>query len=94
VVRDVGRVLDLGYNFCDQIAKLIPMQPGKQITLAMAREMEPLLAEREQNEEEVRELRRGLLLRMREFLEEGKVLHAPSPEEVLRQGIRGERRTS
>ena len=34
VVRDVGRVLDLGYNFCDQIAKLIPFQPGKQITLA------------------------------------------------------------
>ena len=29
VVRDVGRVLDLGYNFCDQIAKLIPFQPGK-----------------------------------------------------------------
>jgi DNA polymerase-3 subunit alpha len=56
VVRDVGRVLDLGYNFCDQIAKLIPMQPGKQITLAQAREMEPMLAEREQNEEEVREL--------------------------------------
>jgi DNA polymerase-3 subunit alpha len=56
VVRDVGRVLDLGYNFCDQIAKLIPMQPGKQITLAMAREMEPMLKEREQNEEEVREL--------------------------------------
>jgi DNA polymerase-3 subunit alpha len=56
VVRDVGRVLDLGYNFCDQIAKLIPVQPGKQITLAQAREMEPLLAEREQNEEEVREL--------------------------------------
>src|SRR3954464_13829624 len=24
VVRDCGRVLDLGYNFCDQIAKLIP----------------------------------------------------------------------
>ncbi|MET0217573.1 MAG: DNA polymerase III subunit alpha [Burkholderiales bacterium] len=56
VVRDVGRVLDLGYNFCDQIAKLIPMQPGKQITLAMAREMEPMLREREQNEEEVHEL--------------------------------------
>ena len=29
VVRDVGRVLDLGYNFCDQLAKLIPVQPGK-----------------------------------------------------------------
>src|SRR5437773_6164959 len=56
VVRDCGRVLDLGYNFCDQIAKLIPFQPGKNITLEMAREMEPLLAEREQKEEEVREL--------------------------------------
>jgi DNA polymerase-3 subunit alpha len=56
VVRDVGRVLDLSYNFCDQIAKLIPFQPGKLITLEMAREMEPLLAEREQKEDEVREL--------------------------------------
>src|SRR5450755_2872622 len=33
VVRDVGRVLDLGYNFCDQIAKLVPFQPGRHITL-------------------------------------------------------------
>jgi DNA polymerase III subunit alpha len=56
VVRDCGRVLDLGYTFCDQIAKLIPVQPGKTITLEMAREMEPLLAEREQKEDEVREL--------------------------------------
>ena len=56
VVRDCGRVLDLGYNFCDQIAKLIPMQPGKTVTLSDAREMEPLLAERERNEDEVREL--------------------------------------
>jgi DNA polymerase-3 subunit alpha len=56
VVRDVGRVLDLGYNFCDQIAKLIPFQPGKLITLEDAREMEPLLAEREKKEDEVREL--------------------------------------
>jgi len=56
VVRDVGRVLDLPYNFCDQLAKLIPFQPGKLITLKMAREMEPLLAERERKEEEVREL--------------------------------------
>ncbi len=55
-VRDVGRVLDLGYNFCDGIAKLIPFQPGKLITLKMAREMEPLLAEREKKEEEVAEL--------------------------------------
>ncbi|MFO0440562.1 MAG: DNA polymerase III subunit alpha [Betaproteobacteria bacterium] len=56
VVRDVGRVLDLGYNFCDQLAKLIPFQPGKLITLEEARKMEPQLAEREQKEEEVAEL--------------------------------------
>ncbi|MEO6022338.1 MAG: DNA polymerase III subunit alpha, partial [Burkholderiales bacterium] len=56
VVRDVGRVLDLGYNFCDGIAKLIPFAPGKLITLKMARELEPLLAEREKKEEEVAEL--------------------------------------
>jgi DNA polymerase-3 subunit alpha len=56
VVRDVGRVLDLPYMFCDGIAKLIPFQPGKLVTLKAAREMEPLLAERERSEEEVREL--------------------------------------
>ena len=56
VVRDVGRVLGLGYNFCDQIAKLIPFQPGKLITLEMAREMEPALREREEKEEEVARL--------------------------------------
>jgi DNA polymerase III subunit alpha len=56
VVRDCGRVLDLGYNFCDQVAKLIPVQPGRAVTLADAREMEPLLAQREKKEDEVREL--------------------------------------
>ncbi|MSQ89687.1 MAG: DNA polymerase III subunit alpha, partial [Betaproteobacteria bacterium] len=56
VLRDTGRVLDLGYNFCDQVAKLIPVQPGKTITLAEARELEPLLAQREKKEEEVRDL--------------------------------------
>ncbi len=56
VLRDTGRVLDLGYNFCDQIAKLVPVQPGKNITLKDAREMEPLLAQREKKEEEVRDL--------------------------------------
>src|SRR4029078_4988492 len=56
VVRDVGRVLDMPYNFCDQLAKLIPFQPGKLITLKAAREMEPLLAEREQKEEEGQQL--------------------------------------
>ena len=56
VVRDCGRVLDLGYNFCDQVAKLIPVQPGRTITLEDARSMEPLLAQRENKEDEVREL--------------------------------------
>jgi len=56
VVRDVGRVLDLPYMFCDGIAKLIPFQPGKLVTLKSAREMEPLLVERERDEEDVREL--------------------------------------
>ena len=55
-LRDIGRVLDLGYGFCDGIAKLIPFQPGKTITIQMAREMEPVLKDREQREEEVREL--------------------------------------
>jgi len=56
VVRDVGRVLDLSYTFCDQLAKLIPFQPGRYITLADARKEEPQFKEREQKEEEVREL--------------------------------------
>jgi DNA polymerase-3 subunit alpha len=56
VLRDCGRVLDLPYSFCDQLAKLVPVQPGKTITLGDARKMEPLLAEREKDEDEVREL--------------------------------------
>jgi DNA polymerase-3 subunit alpha len=56
VVRDVGRVMEWGYNRTDELAKLIPFQPGKLITLAMARDMEPRLREREQAEEETREL--------------------------------------
>ncbi|MBK8015939.1 MAG: DNA polymerase III subunit alpha [Betaproteobacteria bacterium] len=56
VVRDVGRVMEWNYNRTDELAKLIPFQPGKLITLAMAREMEPRLKEREQTEEETRDL--------------------------------------
>jgi DNA polymerase-3 subunit alpha len=56
VVRDVGRVLDLPYNFCDQLSKLIPAQPGKTITLDQALAEVPELRERFENEEEVREL--------------------------------------
>jgi DNA polymerase-3 subunit alpha len=56
VVRDVGRVMDWNYSRTDELAKLIPFQPGKLITLEMARTMEPRLAEREAQEEETREL--------------------------------------
>jgi DNA polymerase III subunit alpha len=56
VVRDVGRVMEWSYGRTDELAKLIPFQPGKLITLAMAREMEPRLAEREASEEDTREL--------------------------------------
>ncbi|MBX3708777.1 MAG: DNA polymerase III subunit alpha [Gammaproteobacteria bacterium] len=54
VVRDVGRVLALGYGFVDKIAKLIPFELG--ITLDKALEQEPLLRERYESEEEIRTL--------------------------------------
>ena len=54
VIRDVGRVLDLPFNFVDGIAKLIPLELG--ITLADALEKEPQLKERREQEEEVNEL--------------------------------------
>lgn len=54
VVRDVGRVLALGYGFVDKIAKLIPFELG--ITLEKAMEQEPLLRERYRQEEDVRTL--------------------------------------
>jgi DNA polymerase-3 subunit alpha len=55
-VRDIGRVLDLGYTFTDGIAKLIPFKPGKHVTIADAMKEEPLLQERFDNEDEVRQL--------------------------------------
>ncbi|GGC07200.1 DNA polymerase III subunit alpha [Pseudoduganella buxea] len=55
-IRDVGRVLDFGYNFCDGISKLIPFKPGKPVTIADAIDEEPQLKERLENEEEVRQL--------------------------------------
>jgi DNA polymerase-3 subunit alpha len=55
-VRDVGRVLDLGYMFTDGVAKLIPFKPGKHVTLADAMKEEPQLQERYDNEDEVHQL--------------------------------------
>jgi DNA polymerase-3 subunit alpha len=54
-IKDVGRVLDLNYSFCDGIAKLIPNKPGVQMTLEKALE-EPVLAERVAHEEETKNL--------------------------------------
>ena len=54
VIRDVGRVLDLPFNFVDQFAKLIPNELG--ISLAEAREKEPLINQRIEQEEEIGEL--------------------------------------
>ncbi len=56
VIRDAGRVLDMPYNFCDQLSKLIPVVQNKPLSLEKAREQEPILVAREKNEEEVREL--------------------------------------
>ncbi len=55
-IRDVGRVLDMSYTFCDGISKLIPNKPGQHITIAGALEVEPILAERLEREDEVKTL--------------------------------------
>ncbi|TMH37224.1 MAG: DNA polymerase III subunit alpha [Betaproteobacteria bacterium] len=66
-LRDVGRVLGMGYGHVDSIAKLIPAPPGKTVTLARvperpdpgviyARREAPELEQREAAEEEVAEL--------------------------------------
>ena len=66
-LRDIGRVLGMGFGHVDSIAKLIPAPPGKTVTLARvpekpddkiiyARLEAPELELREKNEEEVAEL--------------------------------------
>ena len=67
-LRDVGRVLGMGYGHVDSIAKLIPAPPGKTVTLARVPEPSPTpgviyvrkevpeLEQREAAEEEVAEL--------------------------------------
>ena len=67
VVRDVGRVLEWSYGRTDELAKLIPFQPGKTITLkhrtdkgdretVYAREVEPQIGQREESDEDTRQL--------------------------------------
>jgi len=69
-LRDVGRVLGMGYGHVDSIAKLVPAPPGKSVTLkrpppdhdprkdatVYARLESPEIGEREAKEEEVAEL--------------------------------------
>ncbi len=66
-LRDIGRVLGMGYGQVDSVAKLIPAPPGKTVTLAKvpaepdkgviyARLEAPELEQREAAEEEVAEL--------------------------------------
>ncbi len=56
VVRDVGRVMDLPYAFVDGIAKMIPREPGVNITLERALEMNPELQKMYREDEQVHEL--------------------------------------
>ncbi|MGL6072445.1 DNA polymerase III subunit alpha [Craterilacuibacter sp.] len=74
VIRDVGRVLDLPYMFCDQLSKLIPAAPGKQYSLDDAVAMEPVLKARLENEEEVAQL--WILAKKLEGLTRGIGMHA------------------
>jgi len=53
-IRDVGRVLDMSYMFCDGISKLIPNKPGQHITIDGAIKAEPILAERLDKEDDVK----------------------------------------
>ena len=68
-IRDVGRVMDMSYTFCDGISKLIPNKPGKPVTIQYppadlkpddkdkyAIAAEPMLAERIEREEDVKNL--------------------------------------
>ncbi len=51
VIRDVGRALDLPYNFCDSIAKMIPNELN--ITIARALEINPEFRELYKSDEQV-----------------------------------------
>ncbi|HZZ93078.1 MAG TPA: DNA polymerase III subunit alpha [Usitatibacter sp.] len=72
VVRDVGRVLGMGYGEVDRIAKLIPFELG--MTLERALEVEPQLKALVDENEEVAELMR--LARALEGLTRNVGMHA------------------
>ena len=43
-LRDIGRVLGMGYGHVDSIAKLVPAPPGKTVTLRRAARARPTTA--------------------------------------------------
>lgn len=55
-LRDVGRVLQMGYNFVDRICKMVPNQPGKQITLRQAIDGDPKIQQLISDEDQVARL--------------------------------------
>lgn len=56
VVRDVGRALDVPYMKTDALAKLIPMQPGRNISLDEAIAEVPEFKEAIENDDEYQEI--------------------------------------
>ncbi|MFM7697521.1 MAG: DNA polymerase III subunit alpha, partial [Limnohabitans sp.] len=54
VIRDVGRTLDMSYTFCEGLSKLVPNKPGQPMTIALALQQEPVLAQRYEQEDEVK----------------------------------------
>ena len=56
VIRDVGRGLDIPYGEVDRIAKLVPQQPGAEVTIQKALKEVPALQEAYRKEPQVREL--------------------------------------
>ncbi|MGL4768402.1 MAG: DNA polymerase III subunit alpha [Formosimonas sp.] len=56
VVRDVGRVLDMPYNYCDSLSKLIPHDPANPWSLEKTLAEEPTFKERYETEDEAQEI--------------------------------------
>ena len=54
VIRDVGRVMDLPYNLCDQVSKMVPAEPN--ITLELALQKNPELKKLYDSDEQVHKL--------------------------------------
>ena len=56
VIRDVGRALEIPYADVDRIAKLVPVQPGQEVTIEQSLNEVPQLREAYETDGRVREL--------------------------------------